>query len=67
MQKFISITDSYHVKEGHMAQFIEICDWKDEGQTRLHKIYDKFKNICKLYVYELVCIEITCICDELEV
>jgi hypothetical protein len=50
-----------------MAQFIEICDWKDEGQTRLHKIYDKFKNICKLYVYELVCIEITCICDELEV
>jgi hypothetical protein len=43
MQKFISITDSYHVKEGHMAQFIEICDWKDEGQTRLHKIYDKLK------------------------
>jgi hypothetical protein len=33
---------------------------KMKDKTRLGEIYDKFENTCKLYVYELVCIETTC-------
>jgi hypothetical protein len=48
MREFISISDGYHVKDGHLTEIIELCDWKDKEQARLHKIHDKFKNICKL-------------------
>lgn len=48
MRKFISTGGSYHVKDGHMAQFSDLCDWAGEGQASLREIHEKFDNICKL-------------------
>jgi hypothetical protein len=46
MWEFISPQGIYHTK-GHMFEFADLCDWKNEGQSRLREIHDKFDNILR--------------------
>jgi hypothetical protein len=66
MQEFISRSSSYLVKDGHMDQFSDLCDWAGDGQSEFPTIHVEFKNNVNLVVYELACIETTCICYEFD-
>jgi hypothetical protein len=46
MQKFISPEGAYQ-KHGHMSGFADLCDWTNEGQSKLCQVNDKFENILK--------------------
>jgi hypothetical protein len=41
------------------------CDWAGDGQSEFPTM-SNLKKYVNLVVYELVCIETTCICDELD-
>jgi hypothetical protein len=44
MKEFIVPRGAYHT-DGHMSGFTDLYNWKNEGQSRLRQIHDKFNNI----------------------
>jgi hypothetical protein len=44
-REFISSHGRYHMQDGQMAQYTELCDYSSEGHKKLCEIHDKFNQI----------------------
>jgi hypothetical protein len=45
-REFISSCGRYHMQDGQMAQYTELCDYSREGHKKLREINEKFNQIC---------------------
>jgi hypothetical protein len=45
-REFISSHGRYHMQDGQIAQYIEVCDYSSEGHKKLREINGKFNQIC---------------------
>jgi hypothetical protein len=46
MREYISPRGGYHTPDGHMAQFLELCDYIKQGRAQQMKTHKKFREIC---------------------
>jgi hypothetical protein len=60
MREFISSVGTYN-KHGHMSGFADLCDWKNEGHSKLCQIHEQFKYLmnfcyCDIIIYLCQCL-----------
>jgi hypothetical protein len=54
MREYISLHGVLHILDGHMAQFLVLCDYILQGSQQV-ETHMKFKQICRCpYMYQLV-------------
>jgi thioredoxin-related protein len=46
MHHYISLHGRFYIPGGHMAQFLALCDYIDQGRAQHAKTNKKFKQIC---------------------
>jgi hypothetical protein len=51
MYEFILPKGKYH-KPDHMAEYDNLCDWCNAGQSKLRQVHDHFQHYIKSYMYE---------------
>jgi hypothetical protein len=62
-REFISSCGQYHMQDGQMAQYTELCDYSSEGHKMRNLIKFVIDRCMNLYVYKL---RATWLCDELD-
>jgi hypothetical protein len=45
MHKYISPRGRFHITDGHMIQFLALCDYIEQGRAQQAKTHKKFKKI----------------------
>jgi hypothetical protein len=46
MLEYISPKGTFHIPDGHMAQFLALCDYILQGRAQQAEMNKKFKKIC---------------------
>jgi hypothetical protein len=46
MHEYISLRGAYHVPDGHMAQFLVLCDYIEQARSKQLETHSTFKEIC---------------------
>jgi hypothetical protein len=46
MREYISPHGRFHIPDGHMTQFLALCDYIEQGQAQQVETHKKFKKLC---------------------
>jgi hypothetical protein len=58
MREYISPRGRFHIPNGHMAQFLALCDYIQQGRATQAETHKKFVDVIRcinLYIEKLYC------------